>query len=52
MKENFALERWKEKALKLGRMAEGMKVTLKTAKKMEKGPFTGQVVKPTLEVGD
>jgi hypothetical protein len=33
-------------------MAEGMKATLKTAKKMEKGPSTGLVVKCILEVGD
>ena len=52
MKENFALARWKEKAQKLGRMAEGMKVTLKTGKKTEKEPSTGQVDKLILEVGD
>jgi hypothetical protein len=28
-----------------------MKVTLKTVKKMEKEPFTGQVDKPISEVG-
>ena len=51
MKENFALGRWKEEEQKLGRTVEGMKVTLKTVKKMEKAPFTGQVDKPISEVG-
>lgn len=33
-------------------MAEGMRVTLKMARRMEKGPFTGRVDRPILEVGD
>ena len=51
MKENFALARWREEVQKLGRTGEGMKVTLKTVKKMEKEPFTGQVDKRISEVG-
>ena len=52
MRENFALAKWKEEAQTLGRTVEGTKVTLKTVRKMEKVPFTGQVDKPIQEVGD
>ena len=52
MRENLEVAILKEEEWSHGMMEESMKVTLKTAKKMEKVLSNGQMVPSILEVGE